>query len=45
MSEVRIEETYDGLCTIVLGSALVISDLTRDEAETLAALYGQRLGA
>lgn len=39
MTDVRVEETYDGLCTVTVGKSLVFTDLSRDEAETLAARY------
>ena len=39
MGEIRLEESYDGLCTVTIGPNLVVTDLTREEAEGLVARY------
>ena len=39
MKDVRIEETYDGVCTVTVGTTLVISGLTRQAAEEIKAYY------
>lgn len=39
MGEVRLDEAYDGVCTVTIGPNLVVTDLTRDEAERLVARY------
>lgn len=42
MADVRLDETYDGLCTVLIGDSVVVSDLTREEAERLVARFRQR---
>lgn len=39
MREIRLDETYDGLCTVTVSPNLVVTDLTREEAERLVARY------
>jgi hypothetical protein len=39
MGEIRLDEAYDGVCTVTIGPNLVVTDLTREEAERLIARY------
>lgn len=39
MSDVRIVETYDGVCTVTVGSMLVFQVPSREEAEMIAARF------
>lgn len=39
MPTIRLDETYDGLCTVTIGDSVVVTDLSRDEAERLVARY------
>jgi hypothetical protein len=41
MGEIRLDETYDGLCTVTIGASVVVTDLTREQAEGLVARYRQ----
>ncbi|MGY2047089.1 hypothetical protein [Methylobacterium sp. JK268] len=44
MPTIRKQSTYDGRCSVFVGAALVISDLTEPEADALVAAF-RRLAA
>ncbi len=39
MATIRKDETFDGRCTVFIGDEIVISDLTREQADRLIASY------
>lgn len=42
MNEIRIEETRDGVCTVLIGHQVVVAGLTRSEADKLADAFRRR---
>ena len=42
MANIRIEETWDGLCTVFIGHQVVVAGLSRSEADSLVEVYRQR---
>jgi hypothetical protein len=42
MTNIRIEETWDGLCTVFIGHQVVVAGLSRTEADSLVEVYRRR---
>ncbi len=39
MASIRIEETWDGVCTVFIGHQVVVAGLSRSEADSLVDIY------
>lgn len=39
MADIRIDETWDGLCTVFIGHQIVVAGLSRSEAASLVEVY------
>jgi hypothetical protein len=42
MTNIRIQETSDGICTVYIGYQVIVAGLSRDEASTLVDAYRRR---
>lgn len=42
MVKIRIEETWDGLCTVFIGHQVVVAGLSRSDADSLVEVYRRR---
>jgi len=42
MIEIRIEETSDGVCTVLIGHEVIVAGLSRAEAHGLADAFRRR---
>ena len=39
MTNIHVQETSDGICTVYIGHQVIVAGLTRDEASTLVDAY------
>jgi hypothetical protein len=39
MAQIRIEETWDGVCMVFIGQQVIVAGLSRIEADSLVASY------
>ena len=42
MTQIRVEETYDGVCTVFVGHQVIVEGLNRLEADRLAEAFRRR---
>jgi hypothetical protein len=45
MTRIRVEESYDGICTVYIGQQVVVAGLSRLDADRLADAFRCRSGA